>query len=301
MAAPSSLFALQPPAAPSAVAGGGVCRTMDVAELREAYDTQLREDAEVERAVSVVRHPPLLWAVFGEGGMITYRTLAGIDGEDLDALIGESLAHFRDGTDVHTAEWKTRGHDAPEDLGVRLVAHGFVAEDLETVMIGPAAELAIEVEIPGEVTIRRVEVGPDLLDEVTRASSMQAHVFGGHAGRDPGRVADEIAADPMHLQLWVAEARGEVVAAGSLDVVRGTEFAGLWGGAVLAPWRGRGIYRALVAARARAAVDLGVRFLHSDCSPMSRPILQRSGLIAVTTTTPYVWTRPDGGAQPAGV
>jgi GNAT superfamily N-acetyltransferase len=273
---------------------------MDVAALLDAYDSQLREDAEVERAVSVERHPPLIWAVFGDGGMVTYRTLAGAMGADLDALIDASLAHFRDGTDVRTAEWKTRGHDAPEDLGKRLVAHGFVAKDLETVMVGRAADLAVEVEIPADVTIRRVEVGPHLLDDVVRASSMQASVFGGPAGRDPGRVAAQISADPEHLQLWVAEAGGAVVAAGSLDVVRGTEFAGLWGGAVLAKWRGRGIYRALVAARSRAALELGVRYLHSDCSAMSRPILERSGLVAVTTTTPYVWTRPVSGAQPMG-
>lgn len=274
---------------------------MDAAALLEAYDSQLREDAEVERAVHVRRHPPLLWAVFGNGGMVTYRSLAGAEGEDVDALIDASLAHFRDGTDVSTAEWKTRGHDAPIDLGARLVARGFQAEEVETVMIGPAAELARDVAIPAEVTIRQVEVGPHLLDEVTRASSMQALVFGGPAGQDPERVAGQISADPGHLQLWVAESGGQVVAAGTLDVVRGTEFAGLWGGAVLAPWRGRGIYRALVAARARAAVDLGVRFLHSDCTAMSRPILERSGLIAVTTTTPYVWTRPVQGAQdPAG-
>ena len=273
---------------------------MDAAELLDAYDSQLREDAEVERAVSVQKHPPLIWAVFGDGGMVTYRTLAGADGEDLDALIDASLAHFRDGTEVRTAEWKTRGHDGPADLGAHLAAAGFVAGDVETVMIGRAADLAVEVEIPGDVTIRRVEVGPQLRDEVARAHAMQTHVFGGTGGQDPTRVADQIAADPGHLQLWVAESGGQVVAAGSLDVVRGTEFAGLWGGAVLAEWRGRGIYRALVAARARAAVELGVRFLHSDCSAMSRPILERSGLIAVTTTTPYVWTRPDRGAPPLG-
>jgi GNAT superfamily N-acetyltransferase len=231
--------------------------------------------------------------------MVTYRTLAGATGADLDALIEASLTHFRDGTDVRTAEWKTRGHDAPDDLGARLVAHGFVAEDLETVMVGPAAELAVEVEIPAHVTVRRVEVGPRLLDEVVRASSMQASVFGGPAGRDPELVAEQISADPDHLQLWVAESGGEVVAAGSLDIVSGTEFAGLWGGAVLAEWRGRGIYRALVAARARAALELGVRYLHSDCSAMSQPILERSGLVAVTTTTPYVWTRADQEARPA--
>ena len=265
---------------------------MDPAALLEAYDTQLREEAEVARALSVVRNPPLMWAVFGEGGMITYRSLAGAEGPGLDELIAASLAHFREGTDVSSAEWKTRGHDAPHDLGARLTAHGFVAQDVETVMVGPAAELAVEVAIPSDVAIRRVEVGPRLLEDVVRALAMQSEVFGGDAGRDPERVADNMATDPDHLQLWVAEAGGEVVAAGTLDVVRGTEFAGLWGGAVRAPWRGRGIYRALVAARARASMELGVRFMHSDCSAMSRPILERSGLIAVTTTTPYVWRRP---------
>jgi hypothetical protein len=274
---------------------------MDPAMLLEAYDSQLRGDAEVARAAQVLRHPPLLWAVFGEGGMATYRSLAGLEGEDLDALIEASLTHFRDGTAVRRAEWKARGHDAPQDLGARLVAHGFEAEEVETVMVGPATALAAEVSLPAGVAIRRVEVGPHLRDDVARAFAMQASVFGGTAGLDPGRVADDLAGDPTHLQLWVAEVGDEVVAAGTIDVVRGTQFAGLWGGAVLADWRGRGIYRALVAARARAALDLGVRFLHSDCSAMSRPIIERSGLTAVTTTTPFVWTRPEPGVEePAG-
>ena len=45
-------------------------------------------------------------------------------------------------------------------------------------------------------------------------------------------------------------------------------------------------------------MELGVRFMHSDCTAMSRPILERSGLIAVTTTTPYVWRRPEAGDDP---
>ena len=43
--------------------------------------------------------------------------------------------------------------------------------------------------------------------------------------------------------------------------------------------------------RARAALAEGVRYINSDCTVMSRPILERSGLVAVTTTTPYVWSR----------
>ncbi|MEZ4597979.1 MAG: hypothetical protein R3C32_14885 [Chloroflexota bacterium] len=47
----------------------------------------------------------------------------------------------------------------------------------------------------------------------------------------------------------------------------------------------------MTAARAHAALGLGVRYIHSDCTDMSRPILERSGLVAVTTTTPYIWSR----------
>ena len=61
--------------------------------------------------------------------------------------------------------------------------------------------------------------------------------------------------------------------------------------AELEQWRGHGIYRALVSARAGSAIGRGVRYLQSDCTAMSRPILERSGLVPVTTTTPFVWQR----------
>src|SRR5262249_33485517 len=91
------------------------------------------------------------------------------------------------------------------------------------------------------------------------------------------------------MELWVAEAGGEIVSAGRLDPVAGTEFAGIWGGATRPEWRRRGIYRALTAARARSAVRLAKRLIHSDSTEDSRPILERAGLGKVSTTTLYVW------------
>jgi ribosomal protein S18 acetylase RimI-like enzyme len=73
--------------------------------------------------------------------------------------------------------------------------------------------------------------------------------------------------------------------------VTNSDFAGLWGGAVLKQWRRRGIYRALTAARARAAMAAGKTLVHSDSTEYSRPILERSGLVKVSTTTPYLWQR----------
>ena len=262
---------------------------MDRDELLAAYDGLLRAESEMDGVTSYERHGPLLWGLFPDSGFVSYRDLGGLEGEALDRLIAETVAHYRDDTEVASFEWKTRGHDAPPDLGERLETHGLVPEDVETVMIGEASLLAGDVPLPAGVVLRRVGDGADAREDLTRMLAFQEGVFGG--GRGPhvdDALADHASGRSEH---WLAEADGEVVCAGRLTIVAGTGVAGIWGGGTDPAWRGRGIYRALVAARARSALARGVRLLHSDCTAMSRPILERSGLVAVTTTTPYVWTR----------
>lgn len=260
--------------------------------LLQAYDAQLRGDCEVVGALETTRLGPLWLAVFeGGSGFVGYRDLRGIDGDALDDLIEEAIAHFRDSTDVAEFEWKTRGHDLPPDLTERLVAHGLTPEDAETVMVGEAAQLAVEVELPPGVSIRRAGTGRDLGDDVHRALAMQDLVFGKPWTRGMDSLVEDLRDHSDLRTMWLAEADGEVVCAGRLEIVEGTEFAGLWGGATHPDWRGRGIYRALTAARARHAIAAGITYLQSDCSPMSRPILERAGLEAITTTTPYMWRR----------
>ena len=262
-------------------------------ELLTAYDDQLRTDAEMARAREVTRIGPLLCAIFDHGGFVSYHDLGGLEGDELDDLVERTVAHYRDDTDVASFEWKSRGHDLPADLGDRLVAHGFEAEPVETVMIGEASLLAVDVpldETPeGPVVVRRIEPGPDAEGDVTRMLEAQESVFG--TGRGPSVASSIAELESGGSEFWVAEVGGTVVAGGRLTPVAGTEFAGVWGGSTLPDHRGRGIYRALVSARAASAMARGVRFIHSDCTDMSRPILERSGLRAVTTTTPYVWTR----------
>jgi predicted acetyltransferase len=72
-----------------------------------------------------------------------------------------------------------------------------------------------------------------------------------------------------------------------------TEPVALLGGATLPEWRGRGLYRAMIAARAREAVARGFRLLHLDASPASAPILRRCGFHEITTSTHYQWTSPE--------
>jgi len=257
--------------------------------LLAAYDQQLRGVAEMQGAQSWDRDGPLYRALFERAGFVSYESLDGV--EDLDDLIERTVAHFAGIAPVEEIEWKSRGHDRPADLDARLRRAGFVPEEIETVMVGEAAKLAVEVALPPGVVIRRVDQLPELerAEVVAAASAMQRDVFGG--GPSPEEVVARLDRMGGDEQFWVAEVAHRVVCAGRLARVAGSEFAGLWGGATDPEWRGKGIYRALTAARASAAVATGVRYLHSDCTAMSRPILERSGLAPVTTTTPYRWRR----------
>jgi hypothetical protein len=266
----------------------------DPMTLRDAYDEQLRGSGEMHRAVAVSIDGPLVRGEFSEGrGFVSYRSLDGIEGARLDDLIVRTIAHYRDDTRVRAFEWKTRGHDAPADLPERLLAHGFIAEEPETVMIGEAAGLTTAPPLPAEVTLRRIDPtdSEGALRDVERMIAMQEAVFGRTAHDDAQTMARALIEDSFLSEAWIAEADGEVICTGRLALVPDTEFAGLWGGATRDDWRLRGVYRALCAARARSAIEKGVRYLHSDSTEGSRPILERSGFVAVTTTTPYIWER----------
>jgi hypothetical protein len=261
------------------------------ATLLAAYDAQLRGKAEVQGSLSWDRSGPLWRGLFPDGAFVSYESLEGVD--DVDALIAETVAYFSAMPQVKEFEWKTRGHDWPPDLDARLRAHGFEPEEVETVMVGEASHLAVDVELPPEISIRRVDQLPDRAAVITEASEVAARIFGdGPSGEEMLHRLDRMEG---REQFWVAEATTDqgrhVVCSGRLALVEDTEFAGVWGGSTLPEWRGKGIYRALTAARARSALAEGVRYIQSDCTPMSRPILERSGLVAVTTTTPYIWRR----------
>jgi hypothetical protein len=260
----------------------------DASHLLRAYDSQLRDLAEIPSTESVERHGPLLWARFaGPHGFVTYRSLDGYAGERLDTLIAETVEHYAADPAVTRVEWKTRGHDSVPELHDRLVAHGFERQDTESVMIGEARLLAVGVELPPGVTLRRVASRAD----VEAVGRLYEEVFGEAFTDMTESLVERLASRSDDVELWVAEADGKPVSAGRLEVVKGTEFAGLWGGGTVTEWRGKGIYRALTAARARSALERGARYLQSDSTEYSRPILERSGLVKVTTTTPYLWSR----------
>ncbi|SCL50091.1 Acetyltransferase (GNAT) domain-containing protein [Micromonospora peucetia] len=256
--------------------------------LRNTYDNQLRALAPdpLPDGVTVERDGPLIRVLgLDRGGFLTYRDLDGLTGAALDELISRQVELFRGRGEP--VEWKLHGHDEPADLPDRLRVAGFVPEERETVVIGPVAPLAAALPVvPEGVRLREVTARADL----DRIVAMEEAVWNADRSHLAPGLEKEIAADPQSITVVVAEAGDEVVSAGWVRYVPGTGFATLWGGSTLEPWRRRGIYRALVTHRARLAAQRGLALLQVDASDDSRPILERLGLVPVTTTTPYVYT-----------
>lgn len=254
-------------------------------DLLDAYDRQLRGwSATPPSGVTLERDGPVLRVVGLHQGFVTGPRDLGLEGPELDQLIARQRVFFEGRGEP--VEWKTRAHDTPADLTDHLRAAGFQPEEPETVLIGEARALATDPTLPDGVSIRQVTDPADM----RRIAAMQSIVWDADRGWLAEELTRAVASTPDEVVVLVAEAAGVVVSSCRLTLDPGTDFAGMWGGATLPEWRGRGVYRATVAARAQLAVAHGHRYVYVDASPDSAPILSRLGLHAVTTTTPYVWT-----------
>jgi GNAT superfamily N-acetyltransferase len=193
--------------------------------------------------------------VSGGGWTMVFRPP---DDGDVEALVAALRAHegYR--------EWKYYEHDGPE-LRERLLALGLEPGDEETVLVAEAAS------IPPPVA------DVDLREDVDAFQGLVHEIFGnrGHGF-------------PEHAVPVVAYADGKPVSGGRVDLEPGVDFAGMFGGVTLPDFRGRGLYRATVARRAELAREAGYPYLYVDALPTSRPILERVGFDAITTTTPFV-------------
>lgn len=89
------------------------------AALLAAYDDQLRGASE-SADVPTSTDGPVLRVEYPSRGFVSYRSLAGLDGAELDALIARQRDYFA--AKNQPVEWKTRGHDLPTDLTERLIS-----------------------------------------------------------------------------------------------------------------------------------------------------------------------------------
>ncbi|MEU4605808.1 GNAT family N-acetyltransferase [Kribbella sp. NPDC023972] len=262
----------------------GSSKNAQAAALLAAYDEQLRGGSE-GAGVPTSMDGPVIRVEYPNRGFVSYRSLEGLDGAEVDALIARQRDFFA--AKGQAVEWKLRGHDQPADLPDRLRAAGFEPEEQETVLVAESADIVERLrgrESVDGVAIRRTGETVDF----ERIAAMESIVW----NDDWSWLADELVRHQATglTDIYIAEAAGQVVSAAWAVYKQGTDFTGLWGGSTLAEWRGKGIYKALVAIRAARAEELGYKYLQVDASDDSSPILQRLGFVPVTTTTPWVHT-----------
>jgi len=244
--------------------------------LLAAFDEQVRRrpepdppDGRVEDDGHVVRHV----SPDGWNGVIW----TDLDEAGADAVIADQVERFG----PVSWEWKHYSYDRPADLPERLRAAGFTPEPQETLLIAEIADLDLDVRPPPGVALRTIDDERDIAAFV----EVQNAVFGGDRSALGEYLRTTLGAKAAGVIAWAGDTP---VATARLEFHAGTDFAGLWGGGTLPDWRGRGVFRALVAYRAALAAARGHRYLQVDAVAASRPILRRLGFAELCTTTPFI-------------
>jgi GNAT superfamily N-acetyltransferase len=262
---------------------------MDRQAVLAAFDEQIRRhpgtaDGHVERDQHVIRS---IGGADGWNGV----TWSALDDANADAVIAAQISRFAELS--RPWEWKHYSHDRPPDLPQRLLAAGFAPDPAEALLVAEIAHLTLDAPPPAGVQLRPVidKAGIDAL------VSVHDDVFGVDHSALGRTLWQALQRRPGSVAAVVAVAGETPIAAGRVEFHTGTEFASLWGGGTLSGWRGRGVFRSLVAYRAALASARGFRYLQVDASPESRGILQRLGFAELATTTPFVYLSPRAGAR----
>src|SRR3954464_7909660 len=263
---------------------------MDRPAVLAAFDEQIRRDPMAGASDAYVEDDEKVVRCIGGADGWNGVTSSALTDADADAVIAAQIHRFEELGGPW--EWKHYSYDRPVDLPARLLAAGFTRDPDETLLVAEIADLALHVPPPPGVQLRTVV---DAADVAALVSVLDEVFDDDHSGlgRD---LLDALGRRPSSVAAGVAMAGDTPIATGRVQFHTGTDFASLWGGATLSAWRGRGVFRSLVAHRAALASTRGFRYLQVDASSDRRPILQGLGCVELATTTPF--TRPGRAGRP---
>lgn len=214
-----------------------------------------------------------------EGGL-NEVTHCDLDAEAADAAIDAAIGEFR----KHGIRfrWKVFPYMRPADLSARLAARGLVA--LPTIAM---ARATAGFEGPTDPAITLARVDASNLDTFTP-------IFAAGFGMSPEPMA------PLHRAMlalgdqyssWIASWNGTPAAAATWTDTGSCAY--LIGGVALPEFRGRGLYRALVATRLAEAAARGhdIAITHASADT-SAPILARNGFEEVCRFPTFRFSGP---------
>jgi ribosomal protein S18 acetylase RimI-like enzyme len=255
---------------------------MHTGDILKLYDAEVRARPRPMPGLTIERIDGVL-VLTGHFNFVCCWDFAG---EDAGRIVGRLAARFRASRPGLT--WDVYDHDRPAGLGDHLAAAGFAVEHESTLLVMDLR--AATPTGPADVEVRRVGDHADLIDFVR----VSAEAFGKSADWQLDAYAGQL--DSNQDILVNAYVDGEAAGSSRLELTPGCRFGGLFGGAVSPRFQGRGLYRAMVAARAGEARARGAEYLSTGARETSRPILERLGFTPVTRITRWVLA---GGGQAA--
>jgi len=256
---------------------------MTIDDLRDRLDVERRQFARVGERLEIL--PDVTRLQRGQAREVVFSALSSATADD---VIAREIAHHR--ALGAAFEWKVYGHDRPADLRDRLERQGVLVGAREAVLVYQLDDL---IDTHGGAGCRVVRVRDvDGLRDYRRVAEA---ALGKNYDATIAALSEALAIGSTEHLGYVAYLDAEPVAVGRLYTHRHSLFGGLYGGATRPEFRGRGCYRALVAARAADARAFGARYLQVDALPTSRPILERMGFRWVTDTWPCEWRPPPAG------
>ena len=241
---------------------------LDFARLRPLYEQPgVQRDATPERVIDMMPAFPIA----GPNAVRRVRVAPG----RVAGLVAEVEAAFREAGLPFV--WELDDGTEPADLGTRLGELGYrLSEDLAGLaldLVSPAGRALQARPDPPGVT---VEDALGSFAAFAAAESVAREAFG---GGPPPELAAQRYADALagRRRGFLAQVDGEPAGAGwAVTLPGGTH---LNGGAVRPRFQGRGVYGAVLAARARAAAEQRSPGLTTLARHTSEPILCRLGFV----------------------
>jgi hypothetical protein len=250
---------------------------MHLASIRRELD-RVRQSVFLEGVEGeVLPHVTRVHGREGDWHCIQYSAL---DERNADAVIRAQVAHYR--ALAAEVEWTVYAHDSPADLRQRLLLHGFHVGPREHVVVLDLREAPAWTRAPLQHRVERITT----FDGVQAFRRVSEQVFDSAHERIARELLSALRAGSLEHLGYIGFVGDMPASIGRLYTHPASPFAGLYGGGTLQRFRGRGLYRSMVAARAKDAAELGARYLRVDALPTSYPILERLGFIKVSEAWP---------------
>jgi GNAT superfamily N-acetyltransferase len=248
----------------------------------ELYDCWMRIGIEIP-GVRKETFPKLVRFTRPAPGM-NFVSYSRLNQTGLDWVIQEQINYFL--PLGQPFEWLVYDHDRPQNLKKRLLAQGFADDD------DPDAVMVLDLQTyqPAPVNLSEIKIHRlPQQDQLADVIQVEQQVLGGNYSWIKKRLGYHLEL-PGYLSVYVAYANEKPVSTGWIYFHPNNPFATLNGGATIPEFRQRGVYTALVHTRLREAKERGYRFISTDASVFSRPILERNGFYLLTRGYSIRWS-----------